>query len=77
VVDRLTWFAFISSNFFGILVWVLSASLPTGMIKIFEHFHVSTSMAWLIFLSAHLVFHKKWIVSAFFRYQPFRYRTEA
>ena len=71
VIDRLTWFAFLSSNLFGILAWLLSASLPTGAIEIFEHVHAATSMAWLVFLAAHLVFHKKWIVSAFFRYQPF------
>jgi hypothetical protein len=76
VINRLTWFTFISSNFFGILVWLLSASLPIGMIKIFAHLHVSTSMAWLIFLSIHLVLHKKWIVSAIFRNQPFRYRID-
>ena len=77
VINRLTWFTFITSNIFGVLVWLLSTSLPIGMIKIFAHLHVSTSMAWLIFLSAHLVLHKKWIISAVFRYQPFRYRTHA
>ena len=76
VINRLTWFAFISSNLFGVLAWILAASLPTETIKIFERLHVSTSMAWLIFLSAHLVLHKKWIVSAIFRHQPFRVTTQ-
>jgi hypothetical protein len=68
VVDRLTWFAFISSNFFGILVWVLSASLPTGMIKIFEHFHVHKYG--LVDFPLYLVFHEMDCFSIF-RYQPF------
>jgi hypothetical protein len=76
VINRLTWFAFISANTFGMLAWLLSASLPTGAIRIFDRFHAATSLAWLFFLATHLVLHQKWIVSAIQRYLPFGSTTD-
>jgi len=71
LINRLTWFAFISSNVFGMLAWLQSASKPSETIGIFARFHVGTSMAWLVFLATHLVLHQKWIVSAIQRFSPF------
>ncbi len=75
VINRLTWFAFISSNIFGILAWLLPASLPAEIIKIFDRLHVATGIVWLIFLVTHLVLHQKWIASAIQRYLPFGLST--
>jgi len=75
VVDRITWIAFIAANIFGMLAWLLSASLPAEAIKIFDRFHVAASIAWLVFLATHLVLHQKWIVSAIPRYLPFSLAT--
>jgi hypothetical protein len=71
VINRLTWFAFIFSNVFGMLAWLLSASIFTEATVIFNRFHVATSMAWLVFQVTHLVLHQKWIVSAIQHYSPF------
>jgi hypothetical protein len=68
VIDRLIWFTFISCNVFGILAWLLSASLPAGAIRIFSRLHFASSMAWLVFMVAHLVLHQKWIVAVTRRY---------
>jgi hypothetical protein len=75
VINRMTWFAFIYSNVFGMLAWLLSASMSTGVIKLFDRLHVITGIAWLIFLVTHLVLHQKWIVSAIQRYMPFDLST--
>jgi hypothetical protein len=75
VINRLTWFAFISTNVFGMLAWLLSTSLPIETIRIFDRLHVATDMAWLVFLAFHLVLHQKWIVSAIQRYFPFGFST--
>jgi hypothetical protein len=71
VVDRITWIAFIATNIFGMLAWLLSAELPAAVIKILARFHVATSIAWLLFLVAHLVLHQQWVDSAIRRYLPF------
>lgn len=71
LTNRLTWFSFIFSNVFGMLVWLLSTSVPSGAIKILCRIHTATSMAWLVFLTIHLVLHQKWIVSAMRIYLPF------
>jgi hypothetical protein len=70
LINRLTWIAFIFSNVFGILAWLLSASISPEAIKMFDRFHVATSMAWLVLMATHLVLHQKWIVSAIQRYLP-------
>jgi hypothetical protein len=75
VVDRLTWIAFIATNIFGMLAWLLSAGLSVEVVRIFDRFHVATGIAWLIFLATHLVLHQKWIVSAIPRYLPFSLAT--
>jgi hypothetical protein len=76
LINRLTWFAFILSNIFGVLAWLLSASMSSEAIKMLDRFHVATGMAWLVFLATHLVLHQKWIVSAMQRYLPFGLSTD-
>ncbi len=71
VIDRITWIAFIATNVFGMLVWLLSAGLPAEAIKIFDRLHVTASIVWLVFLVAHLVLHQHWVESAIRRYLPF------
>jgi hypothetical protein len=75
VINRMTWVAFISSNIFGNLAWLLSAGMPTGVIKLFDRLHVVTGIAWLVFLATHLALHQKWITSAIQRYLPFGLST--
>jgi hypothetical protein len=74
VINRLIWFTFISCNVFGILAWLQPAGMPVEAIKIFSRLHTTTSMAWLVYLVAHLVLHQKWIVSAIQHYAPFDVR---
>jgi hypothetical protein len=71
VVDRITWFAYIASNGFGMLAWLLPASVPGEVIRIFSRLHVATGLVWLAFLAIHLVLHQKWIVAAIRRYSAF------
>ncbi len=71
LTNRLTWFSYIFSNVSGMLLWLLSTGVPSGAIKILCQIHTATSMAWLVFLTIHLVFHQKWIVSAIKRYVIF------
>ncbi|MHC1783262.1 MAG: DUF4405 domain-containing protein [Anaerolineaceae bacterium] len=71
VVDRITWFAFISSNLFGMLAWLLPDGMPTTVIKILGRFHVVTGVVWFVFLVIHLVLHQKWIVLALKRFPLF------
>jgi hypothetical protein len=71
VADRITWIAFIATNVFGMLVWLLSAGLSAEAIKIFDRLHVAASIIWLVFLVAHLVLHQHWVESAIRRYLPF------
>jgi len=75
VADRLTWISFIATNISGLLVWLLSAGLPSEAVKIFDRFHVVAGIAWLVFLAAHLGLHKQWIASATRRYLPFGLAT--
>jgi hypothetical protein len=70
LVDRITWIAFIATNLFGVLAWLLSAGFPAEAIKIFDRLHVAASIIWLVFLAAHLVLHQKWVNSANRRYLP-------
>ncbi len=71
VVDRLTWISFIASNVFGLQAWLLPSILSTRVIFIFSRLHVAVSITWLVFLTAHLVLHRRWIASAARRYLPF------
>jgi len=75
VVDRITWIAFIATNIFGMLAWLISAGLPGEAIKIFDRLHVVASIVWLVFLVAHLVLHQQWVDSAARRYLPFGLAT--
>jgi hypothetical protein len=75
VVDRIAWIAFIATNIFGMLAWLLSAGLPAEAIKIFDRLHVAASIFWLVFLVAHLVLHQQWVDSAIRRYLPFGLAT--
>jgi hypothetical protein len=75
VIDRITWFAFIASNSFGMLAWLLSAIVPGEAIIIFSRIHVATGMVWLVFLVIHLVLHQKWIGATTKRYLPFAFRV--
>jgi hypothetical protein len=77
LINRLTWFSYIASNVFGMLAWLLSASMPSEAIRIFNRLHTATSIAWLVFLATHLVLHQKWIVSGIQRYLPFHLATDA
>jgi hypothetical protein len=70
LINRLVWFAFILSNFSGMLVWLLSASVSPEVIKMLDRLHVTTSITWMALLVTHLVLHQKWIVSAIQRYLP-------
>ncbi|MCD4802565.1 MAG: DUF4405 domain-containing protein [Anaerolineales bacterium] len=70
VVNRMAWISFIASNVLGLQAWLLTASLPAESVKIFARFHVIASINWLVFLTAHLVLHQRWVASAARRYLP-------
>jgi len=70
IINRMTWFSFISANVFALMAWLLSAWMSAGAINIFVRLHVVTGMAWLVFLATHLLLHQKWIVLASRRFSP-------
>jgi hypothetical protein len=77
LINRMTWIAFIISNIFGLLAWLLPASMTNEVIKMINRFHVATSMTWIVLMASHLVLHRKWIVSALQRYLSFGFSANA
>jgi hypothetical protein len=64
LINRLAWFAFIDSNVFGLLAWLLPASLPHAAILVFSRLHLTVSLVWVVLLVIHLGLHQKWIALA-------------
>jgi len=71
LVNRIAWISFIASNLLGLQTWLLPGILSTRMVFIFSRLHVAASICWLVFLTAHLLLHQRWIASAVHRYLPF------
>jgi hypothetical protein len=71
VINRLTWFAFLSSTIFGMLAWLLSASMPIEAIRLFDRLHTATSITCMVLVATHLVLHQKWINLATQRFLPY------
>ncbi|NTW45175.1 MAG: DUF4405 domain-containing protein [Anaerolineaceae bacterium] len=74
VVDRTMWIAYIATNVFGAISWVLHLGLDTYIVRVPDRLHVVFGVMWTILLIVHLVLHWKWIASTTRRYIHVNFR---
>ena len=68
VVNRIMWIAYIATNVFGGLAWVLHLEVNSYIVRVPDRLHVVFGVMWTILLIVHLVLHWKWITSTTRRY---------
>jgi len=68
VVNRIMWIAYIATNVFGAISWVLHLGVNSYIVRVPDRLHVVFGVMWTILLIVHLVLHWKWITSTTRRY---------
>jgi hypothetical protein len=57
VTDRIVWIAFLAASLSGLTGWIGNGA------DLFIRLHVVFALIWLLGITAHLVFHRKWIAA--------------
>jgi hypothetical protein len=68
IVDRVMWFAFITTNVFGAAAWMLRFGIDVYVVSVSDRLHVGLGVAWAILAAVHLALHWKWIANTTRRY---------
>jgi hypothetical protein len=63
VVDRIIWIAFIATIVLGVVAWALHLGDDIYVVSVPDRPHAAFGVAWTIFVTMHLILHKKWIAS--------------
>lgn len=61
IVDRVMWFTFIASSFFGVCSMLFQLFGKVDLSLAVNRLHVAFGLTWLTLAIVHLVFHRKWI----------------